>query len=391
MNIEQLFLLIKNFVRTDFGIALLITVSWKILLLAIGYFIDASSNGASGILSHTMHWDAGWYTLIINDHYKNIPVSAVFYPLFPLLVGALHFVSFGFIDVPLSGQIINTVAVWFALTALLKIGKELLGTTNQYWLIALFLTAPAAFFLHTFYSEAVFVALAFWAYVFALKRNWLAVGILLAILTASRLPAILIVGLCGLEYLRSYNWDIKKSLNKKMLYFLLSPLGFIAYGLYLHFIQNNAFEMFSAYRLDNDWTYQIFNPNIVETIARGGYQIIRAIAGARPFDNDLIIGNLFPFVSLIVLALASLYLIFKAKGKYLPIGIVGLLSIIMFTLNNNLVSVHRYVLPCLAIYIALFLIAKGRFKKPLLTSFCLVGITGQFYLYWLFVNTVFAG
>jgi len=382
--------LVKNFIKTDFGVALLITLAWKILLLTIGYFIDIS-NGGGNILDHTLNWDAGWYAIIIDDHYQTVPVSAVFYPLFPLLVSTLHFISFELISIPLSGQIINTVSVWLALVALLKISKELLGSSNKYWLVALFLSAPAAFFLHAFYSEAVFVALAFLAYLFALRRNWLGVGILLAILTSSRLPAILIIGLCGLEYLRSYSWNIKKALNKNILYFLLAPIGFIAYAIYLYVTQQNAFAMFTAYSLENDWGYQIFNPNIVETIARGGYQIARAAASLRPFDNDLIIGNLFPFISLLVLGLASLYLIFRAKNKFLPLGIIGLLSIVMFTLNNNLVSVHRYVLPCLTIYIAFVLFAKGKFKKPVLIAVCAAGLIAQFYLYWLFVSVVFAG
>ena len=39
-----------------------------------------------------------------------------------------------------------------------------------------FRSAPAAFFLHSFYSEAVFCALGFWAYLFALRRQWLWMG-----------------------------------------------------------------------------------------------------------------------------------------------------------------------------------------------------------------------
>ena len=87
----------------------------------------------------------------------------------------------------------------------------------------LVLSAPAAFFLHVFYGKALFLALSLWAYLFALKRNWIGVGILLALLTAARLPALLVIGLCGLEYLHSYSWNLKKAFNKNILWFLLAP------------------------------------------------------------------------------------------------------------------------------------------------------------------------
>lgn len=96
------------------------------------------------------------------------------------------------------------------------------------------------------------------------------VGVILALLTAARLPSLLIIGLCALEYLRSYGWSIKKAFNKHLLWFLLAPLGFIAYALYLYILHGNALGMFSAYDATTDWAYQVFNPNIIETIARAG-------------------------------------------------------------------------------------------------------------------------
>ncbi|MFZ1301799.1 MAG: hypothetical protein WAQ27_04485 [Candidatus Microsaccharimonas sp.] len=389
--IQQSLEIAKQFTKSDFGIALIITLIWKIILVTIGYSIDSTHGGAASILDHTIRWDAGWYQIVIADHYQTNLASAAFYPLFPILVSAIHVISLGLFDIPLSGQIINTAAVWFALAALLKLGHILLPTEKKYWLVILLLSAPAAFFLHVFYGEAIFIALSFWAYLFALKRQWLIMALLLGLLTASRLPALLIIGLCGLEYLRSYHWKIKDAFNKNVLYFLFVPLGFIAYALYLFLAHHNALAMFSAYKATSDWSYQIFNPNVIETIGKSAYQIVRLANSTRPFDNDLIVNNLFPLASILLLGLTSLYLTFKQKGKYLPLGVTGLISIIMFTLNSNVVSVHRYVLPCLAIYVALALLIKGRFKILLLILCCGIGIAAQMYLYFLFINTIFAG
>lgn len=381
----------RRFLQSNLGIALIIALGWKLVLLCIGFAFDSLQGGAANLVDHTMRWDAGWYTTIVNDTYTTNAASAAFYPLFPFMVGVVNAASFGFLGLPLAGQIVNLVAVWFALTALMTLSTLLLGKTKKYWLVMLVLSAPAAFFLHVFYGEALFLALSLWAYLFALKRNLIGVGIFLALLTAARLPALLVIGLCGLEYLRSYNWNLKKAFNKNILWFLLAPLGFIAYALYLYIINGNALGMFSTYEATTDWAYQVFNPNVIETIAKGGYQTIRAAAGLRPFDTSLIVNNLLPFASVAVLGIASLFLTFKKKGKYIPLGVTGLASIVMFTLNSNLVSVHRYVLPVLATYVAIGLLIKGRYKIVLLSIVCVVGAIVQLYLYWLFVGTIFAG
>ena len=381
----------KNFFKTDFGTALIITILWKILMLVIGYLIDRSVNGAVSIIHHTAGWDSGWYMTVINDHYLTNAASAAFYPLFPLLVGIVHYLSLNTIDILTAGQIINTISAWFLISALIILGRELLDDKKKFWLVALVLSMPAAFFLHIFYSEALFMALGLWAYIFALRRNWLATGILLTILTASRLPAILLVGLCGLEFMRAYNWNIKRILNKNLYYFLLAPLGFIAYGTYLLIVRGDFIAMFSAYHATNDWTYQIFDINFLKTITKASYQIFRALLGLRNFDNDVIFNHLLPLASIAFLAAGSVYLIFKQKGKYIPLGIYGLISIIMFTLNSNVVSAHRYILPCLTVYVALAIFIKGKYQQFYLTGICLAGVIIQFWIFYQFISKIFVG
>jgi len=382
---------VKIFSKTDIGIALWIVLGWKVLMSIIGFAIDVHFGGAASFFDHTMHWDAGWYLAIIHGQYVDILASSAFYPLFPLLVSVVHSLGFGLIDYPISGQIVNTIALWFALVAALKITTTLIGKSEKKWIIILILCAPAAFFLHVFYSEAIFMALSFWAYYLALTRRWFSVGVLLALLTATRLPSVLIVALCGLEFLRAYDWKPKQFFNKKILFFLLAPLGFIGYSIYLSFAQADPFGMFHAYSHTTDWIYQVFNPNIIETIAKALYQIVRSLIGLRPFNSELFVNIMLPLASLFLLGLASIYLFGKTRRKYLPLGIVGILSIIMFTLNSNVVSVHRYVLPSLTIYIAVMVFIKNIKKPYILYIGCFLGLIIQAFLYVAFVRVLFAG
>lgn len=384
--------ILRRFIKSDFGLALLITLLWKVIMLTLGYILDLQINGTGqSMLHHTQMWDSNWYAIIINDHYATNPYSAAFYPMFPLLVGVLQFVSFHTIGMLVAGQIINTVAVWLLLVALIKLAREFLGSNKKLWLIGLVLAMPAAFFLHVFYSEAVFMALGTWAYLFAIKRRWLAMGIVLAVLTATRLPALLFIGLCGLEFMRAYDWNIRKIFNKKLLYFLLAPVGFIAYGLYLQIIRGDFLAMFHAYGKGSDWTYQIFNPNIFYTIAKSAYQIPRWLMGDRPYGVDIVVNVILPITTIAILGICSIYLIVKHRKKALPLGIFGLVSIVMFTLNSNVISIHRYILPCLTIYIAIALFIRGKHQFAYLLGAISAGIIVQLMLFAFFIGDIFAG
>ena len=383
---------LSRFIKSDIGLALIIALSWKIVMLTLGYILDLGINGGGqSLLHHTRMWDSNWYTLIINDQYATNPYSAAFYPMFPLLVGLLHAISFGTLDILVAGQIINTVAVWLLMLALIKLAREFLGNDKKLWIIGLVLAMPAAFFLHVFYSEAIFMTLGVWAYLFALKRRWLAMGIILALITATRLPGLLFVGLCGLEFMRAYDWNLRKIFNKKLLYFLLAPIGFIGYGIYLQIVRGDFLAMFHAYGKGSDWTYQIFDPNVFYTIAKSAYQIPRWLMGERPYGIDIVVNVILPIAAIVILGTCSVYLIAKHRKKALPLGIFGLISIVMFTLNSNVISVHRYILPCLTVYIAIALYIRGKHQFASLLGIMLAGIVIQLMLFAFFIGDIFAG
>lgn len=243
---------LRQLLQSNWKTALLITILWKLIMLFIGYILDTHIGSNQGFPGYTALWDGGWYSTVLGDHYVTNAASAAFYPLFPFATGLIQLISFHTIDPLIAGQIVSTLSVWAAVAALLTLGKLLLGNKDHFWLVALIFSAPAMFFAHMFYSEALFMALSFWAYVFALRRQWLWMGVLLALLTATRLPALLVIGLCGLEFMRAYDWKIKKIFNKNALYFLLAPLGFIAYGTYLFFVRGDFFAMFHAYVASTD-------------------------------------------------------------------------------------------------------------------------------------------
>lgn len=387
---------LRRVISSDFGIGLIIALSWQIIMTVIGVYFAMRSGSPSvsdAFVSHMNHWDAGWYRHVLAYAYgpQGSPAAPAFYPLFPVLVGLVSFLSFGLIDHVVAGLLVNTAALWLALVALLRILRNFTSSRSAITLgVALFLCFPAAFFMHVFYGEAVFVAVGLWAYTFALQRRWWAVGALLAALSAARLPAVLFMALCLLEYLRAYDWKIKKAFNPHVLWFLLAPLGFLVYGTYLTVVRHDFFAMFHAYTATNDWTYQVFSPNIFATIGDAFSTVIGAVI-SHQFTYDIFVNQLVPLVALATLIVSSIYCLRLPKSRGVPLGIVGLLATVMFTLNSNVVSVHRYILPCVVIYAAAATWRRASWQGITLWCMAAACLALQLYLYMKFIGNMFAG
>lgn len=381
---------LKAVLASDIAIAFIVALGWQTFATLLGALLLPDR---TGFLEHIMKWDAVWYLNILHEHYTQNPMSPAFYPLFPSIVGALSAVTFHSIPYPQLCLLVNTVALGFAIAALLTICREFGLTKYRFVSVVMFLAAPAAIFMHQFYTEAVFVALAFWAYAFALQRRWLPMAVMLAFLTATRLPSLLFVGLCGLEYLRAYRWRVRAAINRNLAYFLLAPAGFLLYGFYLLDVRRDFFAMFSAYKTDKSWNYLTFEPNVVFTLYRNFREAGKAVFGPRGFDNDITVNFAIPLLCLTVLFACSIYLLWGYRGKGIPLGIFGLCSIVFFSINSSLVAVHRYALPCLSIYLVLALIyAKYRPARVVVVTIALAMLVAQAtIIHYLYVTKDFVG
>ena len=393
LSIFKLYFL--RFLKSDTGKALLIALSWQLLMTLLGILIERGLIGfvkpganlpVHTLLSHTLRWDSYWYEGITHGLYSLDVAAPAFYPLFPLLVMGMGFLTLNTLGVLASGLLLNTIALWLAVLALYKIAQKFLNRKFLAWcVVGLFLTSPAAFFLHVFYG-----ALAFGAYYFALEKRWAFMGVSLGLLTASRIPAILIVALCLLEYLRSSNWDIKQIVNKNALWFLLSPIGIVLYSTYLKLTMGDFLGMLHSYKL---WTFQVFNLNFIATYYSAVMTSFNGIFGTTPYSaQDILVNFILPVVALAILFIASLIAVFRIKGRGIPLGVAGLLSFVMFTLNSNVNSVHRYVLPCAVVYVATVFVLS-RFKDSTIPFVTIISgnLILQTLLYGLFISGYFAG
>jgi hypothetical protein len=232
------------------------------------------------------------------------------------------------------------------------------------------------------YSEALFCALGFWAYLFALRRQWVRMGLCLMPLTASRITAVLFVVLCLLEFFRAKNWRPRDLLSRHLLWF---PAAFVGLGGYMLYLQVVAGDPTANIRGHRMWPYHVFNPNIFGTISREATATANALWHG-PLNTDNLISHILPLTALIVLAAVSGYLLYALRGDGVPLGVFGLVSIVMLVLNSNIISVHRYVLPCLGIYLGLVLLTERRpGLKPLVYGLMFTHTLVFAFLYSMFI------
>jgi Gpi18-like mannosyltransferase len=384
--------LASDWVRT-----LALLVSWHLVLIVIAVLFQNSQvlnqygypkvlSPEPTLLSHMFRFDATYYIDIVNSGYDvlNKPYNAAFYPMFPMVVWVVHKITFGQLGILGSALVVNVLASWIATTALLKIARHFFSNKTAQWLtVALFLTAPAAFFLHVMYSEALFCALGFWAYLFALRRQWVRMGLCLMPLTASRITAVLFVVLCLLEFCRAKHWRLRDVLSWHLLWFPMAFVGLGGYMLYLQIVTEDPTANIRGHRM---WPYQIFNPNIFSTISREITATTNALWHG-PLNTENLVNHILPLTALIVLGAVSCYLIYALRGAGVPLGAFGLVSIVMLTLNSNIVSVHRYVLPCIGIYLGLVLLTERRpVLRPLVYGLMFVHTLVFAFIYSMFIS-----
>lgn len=357
-------------------IALLVFLIWEIIITAVGIWATGLGTIAQPqipahtpyVLEHTMRWDATWYHGISDESWYKTHVNApAFYPLFPAILHSISYILNGGNTVVI-GFIFNAFATALAFCLLTLIVYEFTRSKRlAIMALLLFASFPAAFFMHAFYTEALFCALGFAAFYSALRRQWLITCLLLGALTASRLPSIFFVLACFLEYLRSIQYNYK-NLKPDILYFLLTPIGFIVYALYLNNLYGSPLYMFTAYHVGGAWSYQVFSLNIFNTVVD---TLHNSISVARHRPDGWTFYLLWQTPSLIAWLAAMALLAFGAIKRYisLPMLALAICSCIFFVLNSNFVSVIRYLLPIFPLYIILSkLLVKSSYVFALVIS-----------------------
>lgn len=191
-------------------------------------------------------WDCGWYVKLSETGYDPFPVPTMinagnwaFFPLYPMLIGALRFVT-GLPTMPLATGVSVAISIGASMLAYPLLGRNL----RAFSLFAAFLLCgPFSIYFTTFYTEVLFLFLTvavFWA---LQQQRFLLAGLFAAGLSATRIVGVFIVFAMLVEVWRAHReaggtWRdfVPATLRRPdlVLAFALAPLGLFAYMSYLH-------------------------------------------------------------------------------------------------------------------------------------------------------------
>jgi Gpi18-like mannosyltransferase len=306
----------------------------------------------SKALSGTIKWDGYYYYKIATEGYgvekSGLPA---FYPLYPYVMKLVSL--FLGVRIEIVSFVMNTIFSYFACLFLYLLAKDYLKKKDDsLFALLLFIFAPMNVFLLVFYTEALFCMLTFGAFYFARKRSWLYSCLFLALATATRFPGLIVAFAVFIEYLDSMGWSIKKvgKIDKNIFAFLLAPLGFVAYSFLLNYQFGDPLMMFNAYKYG--WSYQKFNLNIASTIIEETHFLVKTLISRPKGWLEAWVNSGIQFFAWIIAVIMTIYGMIKLK---LPISyyVFLLVSLLVFVLNSNFVSIARYLLPLFPLYLIL--------------------------------------
>ena len=183
-------------------------------------------------------WDAGWYVDIARDGYQfqpGFPSNAAFFPLYPLLLRAVHAPLFLpqndywwlVTAIAISNMVLLIGLTYFRALVALDLDSEIASRAVTYLLIF-----PTSFFLSSVYSESLFLALTVGAFYYARKEQWLLACSFAALGTLTRSQGIIVVLPLLIEYLSQRSFSLRK-VGWNITAFALIPAALLAFALFL--------------------------------------------------------------------------------------------------------------------------------------------------------------
>lgn len=156
-------------------------VAVHLTVQALGVIVLALFTGWHDLdlLGRFTAWDGQWYLQIAENGYEGVTglspsfenASLAFFPLYPMLISLVALLpGVGHIA---AGLMISVAAGSIAACGLVRLARHVdPRPTVGLLLVALWAAAPMAITLSMVYTEALFSALAIWALVGVLERNW---------------------------------------------------------------------------------------------------------------------------------------------------------------------------------------------------------------------------
>ncbi|HVM36387.1 MAG TPA: hypothetical protein VM784_13735 [Actinomycetota bacterium] len=223
-------------------------VFFAVAFAASWYFTSSGPSPGEGLFGMWNRWDAALFQRVAEFGYtdpRTEPHATAFFPLFPLLMKALHGLGLPWVG---AGLLISTVATIVALGFLYRLADEEIGGDAGRNAILYLSFFPTAVFLVAPYSEALFLSGAVPAFFYARRARWHLAAFPAAIAVASRAAGLFVLFGLAWEFVRGKDFRLKTGLAA-LGALAAGALPLLAYGAYLERVKGDAFYFFTDQRL----------------------------------------------------------------------------------------------------------------------------------------------
>ncbi len=210
------------------------------------------------------NWDVQHFLKIAREGYVD-PQEVAFFPGLPLLLRLVGAVG---IDPYVAGVVISVVASAVTAAALYRLGGPRAGVVAA----GLWLVAPTAVFTVVPYTESLFCALAFWAWVRARENRWAWAGILSALACSVRVSGLfLVAALAVMAVVQGRTWAQRWSRGR---WLGLAGAVLFAYASYLRITKGSWLAWYDAqaagWNRGLTWPWESFQ-HTIPAIVPGAY------------------------------------------------------------------------------------------------------------------------
>lgn len=311
------------------------------------------------ITSWFTNWDSSHYIDIATKGYQ-YPQQA-FFPLWPILIK-----TFSWVISAQSASFVLTLLFGFSIFALFYLlAEKLTGKENAKYSLILFASFPSMMFLHSAYTEGLFLTLTLLSFLLLEHNKYFLSSIVAGFAGATRVIG---VGI-SISFLL-----IKKPLKIKLLLFLISLTGLFSYMLFLQINYQDSLLFLTA---QNEWCPTTGRCGLVFPLLPIGYFMQKfLLTGISPENIHLFWDLLFSIVFL-----SLLIPVYKKLGwRYLSYSAFVLLVPLA---SGSITSMVRFVLVAFPVFLVFPQIVKNR---VILLTICLLLFLLQLCFAYLFIN-----
>ncbi|MDQ3008206.1 MAG: hypothetical protein M3Q81_01265 [bacterium] len=318
------------------------------------------------------NFDGVHYLTIIREGYGTHNLLQAFFPLYPFLTKAF------------SQVVPNPLLIGLLLSNLFGLGfcllwftavKKLYNAHTAWLAVFILFLFPSAFFIGALYTESLFLLLIAGSLVAGYYRKWWLAGILAALASGTRIVGIMLVPALLVElFQQSFHYetslgksvqrslsDILRQQKAALLWIALGSGGLVSYMAYLYHSFGDAMMFLSVQSEFNTGRQENF-----VLLPQVFWRSIKILLTVDPYGPHYVT-YVMEFLTAL-LFIPAIYLAWRKKVRWSWITF----SIIVYlvpTMTGTFSGLNRYILPCLAVFLALTLFLSS---KPRLSYLYLV-------------------